>query len=126
MEAGAGEVGDLPGGGDPPDRAVAVVGEPQRPVGSDRDPVRLADTRVGVGGDGPGSGDPPDRVVAVVGEPQGPVGPGHDPDRVVDAGVSVDRYRPGRSQDNCGADRQAEGQDQQSDQYGMSIKFFHR
>ena len=34
-------------GGDPPDRGVAAVREPQGPVGSRRDPLRAADAGAG-------------------------------------------------------------------------------
>jgi hypothetical protein len=46
-EAG-GEAGDFRGhgGGDPPDRVVALVGEPQRPIRPGRDPRRFVDARV--------------------------------------------------------------------------------
>src|ERR1700677_2462286 len=58
------------GRGDPPDRVVFAVGEPQRPVGPGRDPLWCGDAgAVTVGGDHSGGGDPPDRVTVGVGEP---------------------------------------------------------
>ena len=63
--SGAGVVGDDPGSGDPPDAVVAIVGEPQGPVGSGPDRFRVVDAGAGVVGDDAGGGDPPDGVVAI-------------------------------------------------------------
>jgi hypothetical protein len=86
-------VGDHPGGGDPPDGVVAVVGEPQRPVGPHGDVQGADDGGIGVDADRSGRGDPPDHVVAKVGEPQGPVGPRRDVegDGAARIGVAGDR-----------------------------------
>src|SRR5215469_1270653 len=62
-DARVGEVGDLPGGGDAPDRVVAVVSEPQGPIGPGRDPRWAADARVAVDLHLPGGGDAPDRAL---------------------------------------------------------------
>src|SRR5713226_4829005 len=50
-----------PAGGEPPDRVgTAIVGKPERPVGSGGDVIRLAQDRVGELPDRAGSRDPPD------------------------------------------------------------------
>ena len=42
---------DGPAGGDPADRVAAVVGEPQRAIGTGRDALRIRDAGVVVGND---------------------------------------------------------------------------
>src|SRR5208283_2396892 len=90
----SGVVGDLPAGGDPPDRVVGGVGEPKGSVRPGRDRVGLVDARAGKELAVPAGRDPPDRVAEVVGKPNGLVRAGRDPGGLVKVAIGVNRDLP--------------------------------
>src|SRR5690348_2277570 len=73
-----------------PDRAAAMVGEPQGAVRADRDSLRAADTPALIDRDCTTGRDPANRVPGRIGEPQRAVRSGCDSPRMVDARLGID------------------------------------